>query len=41
VEAFSETDEEEVLIEIDGEQLGRLPVVFDIIPRGLLVKGYL
>jgi hypothetical protein len=41
VEAFSEKDEEEVLIEIDGGQVGRLPVVFDIIPGGLLVKGYL
>lgn len=41
VEAFAETNEEEVLIEIDGEQAGKLPAVFEIIPRGLLVKGCL
>lgn len=41
LEAFAEKDEEEVLIEIDGEQVGRLPVVFEIIPYGLLVKGSL
>lgn len=41
VEAFAESDEEEVLIEVDGEQVGKLPAVFEIIARGLLVKGYL
>jgi diacylglycerol kinase (ATP) len=30
---------EPVLLELDGEQLGRLPAVFEILPRGLLVKG--
>ncbi len=41
VEAYAESGEEEVLIEVDGEQVGKLPAVFEIIPRGLLVKGYL
>jgi YegS/Rv2252/BmrU family lipid kinase len=30
----------EVLIELDGEQLGTLPASFEILPRHLLVKGY-
>lgn len=30
---------EPVLLELDGEQLGRLPAVFEILPRGLLVKA--
>lgn len=30
---------EPVLLELDGEQLGRLPAVFEILPRSLLVKG--
>lgn len=33
--------EEEVLLELDGEQLGTLPATFEIIPLSLLVKGYL
>jgi len=40
VEAFAEIDKEEVLIEIDGEQVGVLPVIFEVIPQGLLVKAY-
>jgi len=41
IEAFAEDDEDEVLIEIDGEQLGKLPATFEIIPRSIQVKGYL
>jgi YegS/Rv2252/BmrU family lipid kinase len=40
VEALAENGQEEVLIEIDGEQVGVLPVIFEVIPQGLLVKGY-
>jgi diacylglycerol kinase family enzyme len=29
------------LIELDGEQLGTLPARFEILPRSLLIKGYL
>ncbi|MBN1274422.1 MAG: diacylglycerol kinase family lipid kinase [Candidatus Aminicenantes bacterium] len=32
---------EPVLLELDGDQLGRLPAVFDIVPRSILVKGYI
>jgi diacylglycerol kinase family enzyme len=32
---------EDVLLELDGEQLGRLPATFEIVPRNLLIKGYL
>ncbi len=32
---------QEVLIELDGEQLGRLPATFDLIPRHLQVKSNL
>jgi YegS/Rv2252/BmrU family lipid kinase len=41
IEAFAEDDENDVLIEIDGEQVGILPATFEIIPRNFLVKGYL
>lgn len=41
IEAVAEDDESEVLIEIDGEQLGKLPATFEIIPHNFLVKGYL
>jgi len=34
-------DDELVLLELDGEQLGTLPAVFEIAPRSLLVKSYL
>lgn len=40
VEAWPEGDEE-VLLELDGEQLGRLPATFEIVPRNLLIKGFL
>jgi len=41
IEAFAEDDKSDVLIEIDGEQVGILPATFEIIPRNILVKGYL
>ncbi len=41
VEAIAEDDKEDVLIEIDGEQVGILPATFEIIPRSIHVKGYL
>lgn len=34
-------EEGDVLLELDGEQLGTLPATFELIPRNLLVKGYL
>jgi diacylglycerol kinase (ATP) len=34
-------DGEDVLLELDGDQLGRLPATFEIVPRNLLVKGFL
>ncbi len=34
-------DDEPVLLELDGEQLGRLPAVFEIFPRNLAIKGFL
>ncbi len=40
VEAWPEGDDE-VMLELDGEQLGRLPATFEIIPRNLLIKGFL
>lgn len=40
VEAWPEAGDD-VLLELDGEQLGRLPAVFEIIPRNLLIKGFL
>jgi YegS/Rv2252/BmrU family lipid kinase len=40
VEAYPE-DDEEVLLELDGEQLGRLPATFEILPRHLAIKGFL
>jgi len=41
VEAVPEDGEEAILLEMDGEQLGRLPATFELVPRGLLVRGYL
>jgi len=32
---------EDVLLELDGEQLGRLPATFEIFPQNLLIKGFL
>jgi diacylglycerol kinase (ATP) len=40
VEAWPE-EGEEVLLELDGEQLGRLPATFEVVSRNLLVKGFL
>jgi len=41
VEAVPEDDTEPILLEMDGEQLGSLPATFELVPRGLLVRGYL
>jgi diacylglycerol kinase (ATP) len=40
IEAFPE-ESEDVLLELDGEQLGRLPATFEILPRNLAIKGLL
>ncbi len=40
VEAWPE-DGQDVLLELDGEQLGRLPAIFEIVPHDLLIKGFL
>ena len=40
IEAIPEDPDEDILIEIDGEQVGKLPATFEIIPRSLSVKGY-
>ena len=40
IEAVPE-EGEEVLLELDGEQLGTLPATFEMVPRSLLIKGYL
>ncbi len=31
----------DILIELDGEQLGALPASFELIPRNIVVKGYI
>jgi diacylglycerol kinase (ATP) len=41
IEAIPEDIDENILIEIDGEQVGRLPATFEIIPRSIPVKGYI
>jgi diacylglycerol kinase (ATP) len=41
VEVVPEDGEKPILLEMDGEQPGTLPAIFELIPRGLLVKGYL
>jgi diacylglycerol kinase (ATP) len=40
VEAWPD-EGEEVLLELDGDQLGRLPATFEVVPGTLLVKGFL
>ncbi len=40
VEAWAEGGDD-VLLELDGDQLGRLPACFEIAPRNLLIKGFL
>jgi YegS/Rv2252/BmrU family lipid kinase len=39
IEADSESNEEDVLIEVDGEQLGKLPATYEIFPHSILIKG--
>ena len=41
VEAWAGVEGEEVLLELDGDQLGRLPATFELVPRTLLVRGFL
>ena len=36
-----EEQNQRVLIEVDGEQVGTLPATFELIPGSILVKGYL
>lgn len=40
IEAIPEQGEEDVLIEVDGEQVGKLPATYDIVSKRILVKGY-
>jgi len=40
IEAFPEDPEENILIELDGEQVGKLPASFEIVPKSISVKGY-
>ena len=41
IEAIPEDHEEDILIELDGEQCGKLPATFEIFSQRLCVKGYL
>ncbi len=41
IEAYPEEEDKDILIELDGEQLGKLPAAFEVIPRNFLVKGYI
>lgn len=41
VEVVPEEDEGRILLELDGEQPGTLPAMFELVPRSLLVKGNL
>jgi len=38
IEAIPENEEDDILLEFDGEQLGSLPAFFEIVPRYLLIK---
>jgi diacylglycerol kinase (ATP) len=40
IETFPEFPDEDILIEVDGEQVGKLPATFEIVPRSISVKGY-
>ena len=40
IEASGEEDDKNVLIEVDGEQVGTLPAVFEIVHQSILVKGH-
>jgi len=40
IEAIPEGDQK-VLIEVDGEQLGKLPAIFEIMPQSIPIKGSL
>jgi diacylglycerol kinase (ATP) len=40
IEAIPERNEEDVLIEVDGEQVGKLPATYDIARKRILIKGY-
>ena len=40
IEAIPEDPDEDILIEIDGEQVGKLPATFEIVPKSISVKGY-
>ena len=41
IEAIPEDHEEDILIELDGEQCGKLPATFEIFSQRFYVKGYL
>jgi diacylglycerol kinase (ATP) len=41
IEAIPEDPDDNILIEVDGEQIGKLPATFEIVPQSFLIKGYL
>lgn len=40
IEALPKHPDEDILIEVDGEQVGKLPATFEIVPKSISVKGY-
>jgi len=40
IQAIPVKGEDDVLVEVDGEQVGRLPATFDIVNKRIFVKGY-